>query len=189
MEQIQELVAKNWREMIRPRQIEAEEGTATESYGRFACEPLERGFGITLGNALRRTLLSALQGAAITSVRIEGVHHEFFSIPGVIEDVSDMILNLKEVRLRTHVDGVKTLRVHKKGSGVLTAGDLVAEDSSVEVINPDLKIATLVLALSSGASFTDAARLANAAAGLVVAKLGTATVTAAELTAALQAGD
>jgi DNA-directed RNA polymerase subunit alpha len=143
MEEIQELVAKNWRELIRPRGLEAEEETASETYGRFACEPLERGFGVTLGNALRRTLLSALQGSAITSVRIEGVHHEFSSIPGVMEDVSDVILNLKEVRLRTHSDGVKHLRVTRTGPGVLTAGDLVAEDSSVDVLNPDLKVATL----------------------------------------------
>jgi DNA-directed RNA polymerase subunit alpha len=112
-------------------------------YGRFACEPLERGFGVTLGNALRRTLLSALQGSAITSVRIDGIHHEFSSIPGVMEDVSDIILNLKEVRLRSHVEGAKTLRVTKSGPGVLTAGDLVAEDSAVEVLNPELKVATL----------------------------------------------
>ena len=106
METIQDQVAKNWRELIRPRQLEADEGTSTDLYGRFACEPLERGFGVTLGNALRRTLLSALQGSAITSVRIDGIHHEFSSIPGVMEDVSDIILNLKEVRLRSHVDSI-----------------------------------------------------------------------------------
>jgi len=143
MEQIQDLVARNWRELIRPRQLESDEASATERYGRFSCEPLERGFGVTLGNALRRILLSALQGAAITSVRIEGVLHEFSSIPGVMEDMSDIVLNLKEVRLRSHTDGQKTLRIHKKGPGILVAGDLTAEDSSVEVLNPDHKIATL----------------------------------------------
>ena len=84
----QESIAKNWRELIRPRELESDDGAATEIYGRFSCEPLERGFGVTLGNALRRVLLSSLQGAAITAVKIEGVLHEFSTIPGVIEDVS-----------------------------------------------------------------------------------------------------
>ena len=93
----QDLIAKNWRELIRPRRLEIEEEVETRStYARFSCEPLERGFGQTLGNSLRRVLLSSLQGAAITSVRISGVLHEFSSIPGVLEDVSDIILNLKE---------------------------------------------------------------------------------------------
>ena len=139
----QELMATNWRALIRPRRLEIEEPTLSEAYGRFACEPLERGFGITLGNALRRVLLSSLQGAAITSVRFEGVLHEFSSIPGVHEDVADVILNLKEVRLRLHSLETKTLRVHKKGGGTIVAGDIVSEDSSVDVLNPDLKIATL----------------------------------------------
>ena len=138
----QDLVARNWRELIRPRELESDEET-TPSYGRFTCEPLERGFGTTLGNALRRVLLSSLQGAAITSVKITGVLHEFSTIPGVIEDVSDIILNLKEVRLRLHGQGPRTLRVHTTGEGLLRAGDLSAEDSSVDVVNPDLKIATL----------------------------------------------
>jgi DNA-directed RNA polymerase subunit alpha len=139
----QETIAKNWRQLIRPRELEADASGATESYGRFSCEPLERGFGLTLGNALRRVLLSSLQGAAITSVKIEGVLHEFSTIPGVIEDVSDIVLNLKEVRLRLHGEGPKLLRLHKKGEGVLHARDLAADDSAVEVMNPDKKIATL----------------------------------------------
>jgi len=139
----QELIAKNWRELIRPRELEAQSEDPGETYGRFACEPLERGFGVTLGNALRRILLSSLQGASITSVRIEGVLHEFSSIPGVIEDMSDIVLNLKEVRLRLHSEGPKSLRIHKKGPGLLTAGDLVLEDSGVDVLNPTHKIATL----------------------------------------------
>ena len=139
----QELIAKNWRELIRPRRLEKEEEPQTERYGRFWCEPLERGFGTTLGNALRRVLLSSLQGAAITTVRINGVLHEFSTIPGVLEDVSDIVLNLKEVRLRMHSAGPKTLRVHKKGSGELCAADLVADDSAVEVLNPSLHLATL----------------------------------------------
>jgi DNA-directed RNA polymerase subunit alpha len=138
----QELIARNWRELIRPRGLEPAE-EASPNYWRVACEPLERGFGVTLGNALRRVLLSSLQGAAITSVRINGVLHEFSTIPGVREDVSDVVLNLKEVRLRLHGPGPKTLRVHKRGEGVLLAGDLAAEDSSVEIVNPELRIATL----------------------------------------------
>ena len=138
----QEQIAKNWRELIRPRVLESDE-QASDTYWKFSCEPLERGFGVTLGNALRRVLLSSLQGAAITAVRINGVLHEFSTIPGVMEDVSDIVLNLKEVRLRMHGEGPKTLRVHKKGEGVLTAGELSMEDSSVEVINPDRRIATL----------------------------------------------
>jgi DNA-directed RNA polymerase subunit alpha len=138
----QELIARNWRELIRPRVLEpASDGSPT--YWRVACEPLERGFGVTLGNALRRVLLSSLQGAAITAMRVTGVLHEFSTIPGVREDVSDIVLSLKEVRLRMHGQGPKTLRVHKKGEGVLLAGDLAAEDSSVEIVNPDLRIATL----------------------------------------------
>lgn len=143
MEQMQEMVAKNWRALIRPRQLETDETASSETIGRFACEPLERGFGVTLGNALRRILLSSLQGVAITAVRIEGVLHEFSSIPGVIEDMSDIVLNLKEVRLRMHTEGPKTIRIRKKGPGLLIAGDLAAEDSSVDVLNPNHKVATL----------------------------------------------
>ena len=138
----QEIIAKNWRNLIRPRELEADDA-AEQAYGRFSCEPLERGFGLTLGNALRRVLLSSLQGSAITSVKIEGVLHEFSTIPGVIEDVSEIILNLKEVRLRLHGEGPKRLRVNRSGEQVLRAGDLVEDDSSVEVLNPDLKLATL----------------------------------------------
>jgi DNA-directed RNA polymerase subunit alpha len=139
----QELIAQNWRALIRPRRLESEEDSQTESYGRFWCEPLERGFGVTLGNALRRVLLSSLQGAAITSLRIQGVLHEFSTIPGVLEDVADVILNLKEVRVRMHVDGPRTLRLRKQGEGVITARDLVSDDSSLEVLNPELRVMTL----------------------------------------------
>jgi len=138
----QELIARNWRELIRPRVLEPA-GDGSSTYWRVACEPLERGFGVTLGNALRRVLLSSLQGAAITALRVTGVLHEFSTIPGVREDVSDIVLNLKEVRLRMHGQGPKTLRVHKKGEGVLLAGDLAADDSSVEIVNPEHRIATL----------------------------------------------
>jgi DNA-directed RNA polymerase subunit alpha len=139
----QELITKNWRDFIRPRRLEVEEETLTEDYGRFACEPLERGFGTTLGNALRRVLLSSLQGSAITNIRINGVLHEFSSIPGVLEDVAEIVLNLKEVRLRMHAEGPKSLAVHRKGEGVVTAGDLVSDDQTVEVMNPDHHICTL----------------------------------------------
>ena len=138
----QEQIAKNWRELIRPRALESEDDRSG-LYWKFSCEPLERGFGVTLGNSLRRVLLSSLQGAAVTAVRINGVVHEFSTIPGVLEDMSDIVLNLKEVRLRLHGEGPKQIRIHKKGAGVLTAGDLAAEDSQVEVMNPDRKIATL----------------------------------------------
>jgi DNA-directed RNA polymerase subunit alpha len=136
-------IAKNWRELIRPRGLDSDETEKTETYWRFSVEPLERGFGVTLGNALRRVLLSSLRGAAITSVRVNGVLHEFSTVPGVMEDMSDVVLNLKEVRLRLHADAPKTLRVHMKGEGVLRAGDLVSEDATVEIVNPDHKIATL----------------------------------------------
>jgi DNA-directed RNA polymerase subunit alpha len=139
----QELVARNWRELIRPRRLEADEANATDRYARFWCEPLERGFGQTLGNSLRRVLLSSLQGAAITSVKIQGVLHEFSTIPGVLEDVADIVLNLKEVRLRMHAPGPRLLRVRRSGAGILTAGELVSDDSSIEVMNPEHKIATL----------------------------------------------
>jgi len=138
----QELIARNWRQLIRPRRLENEDET-TERYGRFWCEPLERGFGQTLGNSLRRVLLSSLQGAAITTVRINGVLHEFSTIPGVLEDVSDIVLNLKEVRLRMNAEGPKVLRLHQKEKGVITAASLESTDQTVEVMNPDQKIATL----------------------------------------------
>ena len=98
----QELIAQNWRALIRPRRLEVDEASHTSAYGKFSCEPLERGFGTTLGNALRRVLISSLQGAAITNIRIGSVLHEFSTIPGVMEDVSEVVLNLKEVRLRMH---------------------------------------------------------------------------------------
>ncbi len=138
----QQQIVKNWRELIRPRSLESDQ-ESTESYWRFACEPLERGFGITLGNALRRVMLSSLQGAAITAIRIDGVLHEFSAIPGVMEDVSEIVLNLKEVRLRLHGEGPKTLRLHRTGEGMITAGDLASEDSAIEIMNPQHKIATL----------------------------------------------
>lgn len=138
-----DVIARNWRELIRPRRLEVEEDTLTSAYGRFHCEPLERGFGTTLGNALRRVLLSSLQGAAITSIRIDGVLHEFSTIPGVMEDVAAVVLNLKDVRVRLNSEGPKTIRVKKSGQGIVVAGDLVSADQTVEVMNPEHKICTL----------------------------------------------
>jgi DNA-directed RNA polymerase subunit alpha len=137
-----ELILKNWRDLIRPRRIEVED-EPTETYGRFECAPLERGFGLTLGNALRRVLLSSLQGSAITAVRVENVLHEFTTIPGVLEDVTDVVLNLKEVRLRLHALGPKTISVSKQGPGTVTAGDFTSLDQTVEILNPEHHIATL----------------------------------------------
>jgi len=138
-----DVIARNWRELIRPRRLDVEENSLTSAYGRFYCEPLERGFGTTLGNALRRVLLSSLQGAAITSIRIDGVLHEFSTIPGVMEDVATVVLNLKDVRVRMNSEGPKIVRVKKSGEGILTAGDLVSPDQTVEIMNPEHKICTL----------------------------------------------
>lgn len=113
-----------------------------ESYGKFVCEPLERGYGMTIGNSLRRILLSSLPGAAITSVKIEGVLHEFSTIPNVIEDVPEIIVNLKSVRLKMHENEEKTITIDFKGEGEVKAGDIIT-DSSIEILNPDLHIATV----------------------------------------------
>lgn len=136
------LKARNWRELIKPKTIVIDEDSRTKAYGKFVCEPLERGFGITIGNSLRRILLSSLQGAAIVSVTCDNVVHEFTTIPGVIEDVTDIILNLKEIRLRL-VDAEKAvIRLSKKGEGVATAAD-IESDGSVAILNPEQHIATL----------------------------------------------
>ncbi len=113
-----------------------------ESYGKFVCEPLERGYGMTIGNSLRRILLSSLPGAAITSVKIDGVLHEFSTIPNVIEDVPEIIVNLKCVRLKMFENEVKTIKIDFKGEGEVKAGDIIT-DSSIEILNPDLHIATV----------------------------------------------
>ena len=133
---------KNWKDLIRPKRLEIEKETSTPFYGKFTAEPLERGFGITIGNSLRRILLSSLQGAAIASVKIDGVLHEFSTMPGVKEDVTEIILNLKEVRLRLHTEGPKTIRVKTEGPRELKAGDIITGDS-VEILNPEHHIATL----------------------------------------------
>jgi DNA-directed RNA polymerase subunit alpha len=131
-----------WKNLQMPKHIELDESGATERYGRFTVEPLERGFGLTIGNALRRVLLSSLQGAAVTAVKIEGVLHEFSTVPGVLEDVSEIILNLKQIRFKLHADHTINARFKKAGPGDLTAADLQA-DPGLELLNPELKIATL----------------------------------------------
>jgi len=133
---------KSWKDLIRPKRLEAERETLTPVYGKFAAEPFERGFGITIGNSLRRILLSSLQGADIASVKIDGVVHEFSTIPGVKEDSTEIILNLKEVRLKLHTEGPKTIRVKAEGPRELKAGDIITSDA-VEILNPDHHIATL----------------------------------------------
>ncbi len=132
---------KNWRDLIKPKRLQIESDSLSDCYGKFKAEPFERGFGTTLGNALRRVLLSSLQGAAVTSVRIKGVLHEFSTIPGVTEDVTDIILNLKGVLLKLHGNEGRNIRIVKKGAGLITAGDIVT-DSHVEVLNPDHHILT-----------------------------------------------
>jgi len=133
---------KSWKDLIRPKRLELEKETLTPSYGKFTAEPFERGFGITIGNSLRRILLSSLQGAAITSVKIDGVLHEFSAVPGAKEDITEIILNLKEVRLKLHTEGPKTIRVKAEGPKVLKAGDIITGDA-VEILNPDHYVATL----------------------------------------------
>ena len=132
---------KNWRELIKPKKLDVDSASATENYCKIMIEPLERGFGLTLGNALRRILMSSLRGAAITRVRIDGVLHEFSSISGVKEDVSDIILNLKLVKMRMDSDDPVKLRVKLNGPCDFTAGDIETE-SNIEILNKDFLIAT-----------------------------------------------
>ncbi len=128
-------------EIEKPR-IECAEISDNNEYGKFIIEPLERGYGITLGNSLRRVLLSSLPGTAVTSIKIDGVLHEFSTIPGVVEDVTEIILNIKELAVKLHADGPKTIYIDAEGEGPVTAKDIKA-DSDVDVLNPDLYIATL----------------------------------------------
>ncbi|RKY68251.1 MAG: DNA-directed RNA polymerase subunit alpha [Candidatus Latescibacterota bacterium] len=125
-----------------PRRVEIDQSTLTDDYGKFIVQPLERGFGVTLGNALRRVLLSSIKGTAIQSIRIDGVYHEFSTIPGVVEDVTEIVLNLKEVCFKLHDSDSKKITVDRQGSCELRAKDLEV-DPSIEVLNPDLHLATL----------------------------------------------
>jgi DNA-directed RNA polymerase subunit alpha len=136
------VIEKNWQELIRPMKPEIEPGHDPERHAKIIAEPLERGFGMTLGNALRRVLLSSLQGAAITNVHIDGVVHEFSSIDGVREDVTDIVLNIKQIALRMHGEGPKRVVLKKSGPGAVTAGD-IEETADVEIVNKDLVLCTL----------------------------------------------
>ncbi len=133
---------KFWRELIRPKGFEVERESLTEHYGKFVIRPLERGYGVTLGNSLRRVLLSSMMGSAVSAVKFEGVLHEFTTLPDVLEDVTDIILNLKQVRFKQYTPDVRNLKISKTGPGVVTAGDIQLVDG-VEVLNPDQAIATL----------------------------------------------
>ena len=135
-----DLMTINWQHMIKPEKVQV---ISNPTYGKFVCEPLERGYGITIGNSLRRIILSSLFGAAITAVKFEGVMHEFSVIPGVYEDISEIILNLKEVRFKVADMEPRTVRIEASGQGQITAGDIVSGDGRCEVLNPELYIATL----------------------------------------------
>lgn len=136
------LAPKNWRSLIKPKGLEIERETLTDTYGRFVARPLERGFGLTIGNSLRRIMLSSLQGVAVTGVRIDGVLHEFSTIPDIIEDVTDIILNIKELRFKMYVEGPKTLTIDKSGPSVVTGADVQVDDT-VEILNPNQHICTV----------------------------------------------
>lgn len=131
-----------WRGFELPSRVAPNRDTLTKTYGEFTVEPFERGFGHTIGNSLRRILLSSLEGAAITQARIQGQQHEFTAIPGVVEDVTDICLNLKSVVLKHHGSGAKTVRIDRHERGVVTAADIICDDQ-IEVVNRDLVIATM----------------------------------------------
>jgi DNA-directed RNA polymerase subunit alpha len=131
-----------WKGFQRPKRLEADKESLTPTYGKFIAQPFERGFATTIGNAMRRCLLSSVEGAAVTAVHIEGVLHEFSSIPGVVEDVTDMILNLKQVPIRMHTDEPRVLSVDVEGPATVTAADL-SDDPQIEVFDPDVHIATV----------------------------------------------
>jgi DNA-directed RNA polymerase subunit alpha len=140
---------RNWSTLIRPKRIDIDEATRTRFYGEFTIQPLERGFGITLGNALRRVLLSSIQGSSIVSIKTNGVLHEFSTIPGIKEDVTDIILNLKGVRFKIGQADTKVVRIDVSRPGAITAADIIT-DGTVEVLNPDHYIAMMS---SEGGSF------------------------------------
>ncbi len=139
---MQEHYYRFWRDLIKPKGFEVDRETLRDDYARFTVKPLERGYGVTLGNSLRRILLSSMMGSAVSAVKFEGVLHEFTTIPDVLEDVTDIILNLKEVRFRQYNSEPQTLRISKKGPGKISASDIVTNDQ-IEILNPDQHIATL----------------------------------------------
>ncbi len=136
------MLQKNWTDLIKPTKLDIQPGTDTHRFAKVVAEPLERGFGLTLGNALRRILLSSLQGAAVTAIHVDGVLHEFSSIPGVREDVTDVVLNIKAVALRMHGEGPKRMRLRAEGPGEVTAGQ-IETGPDIEIMNPELVICTL----------------------------------------------
>ena len=136
------MIQKNWQELIKPDRLVIEPGEDPERFAVVVAEPLERGFGLTLGNALRRVLLSSLQGAAVTAIQIDGVLHEFSSIPGVREDVTDIVLNIKSISVRMHGDGPKRMMLRGQGAGEMAAG-MIDTGHGIEILNPDLVICTL----------------------------------------------
>ncbi|RYX78267.1 DNA-directed RNA polymerase subunit alpha [bacterium] len=139
---MQEHYYKFWRDLIKPKAFEVDRDTLRDDYGRFMIRPLERGYGVTLGNSLRRILLSSMMGSAVSAVKFDGVLHEFSTIPDVMEDVTDIILNLKQIRFKQYSPDTQTLRISKQGPGPVTARDIVTNDK-IEVLNPDQHIATL----------------------------------------------
>ncbi len=136
------MIQNNWQALIKPTKLDIIPGADPSRSARVVAEPLERGFGLTLGNALRRILLSSIQGAAVTAIQVDGVLHEFSSIAGVREDVTDIVLNIKQMSIDVHSEGMKRLTLVKKGPGVVTAGD-IEETADVEIKNPDLVLCTL----------------------------------------------
>jgi DNA-directed RNA polymerase subunit alpha len=147
------VIQKNWQSLIRPSKLEVESGHDPNRVATVVAEPLERGFGMTLGNALRRILLSSLQGAAVTAVQIDGVLHEFSSIPGVREDVTDIVLNIKQLALRMHSDGPRRMSLTATGPGEVTAGQITT-GHDIEILNPDLVLCTLDDGVKLGMEFT-----------------------------------
>ena len=135
------MLEKNWRDLIKPKALDVDKESLTSTYGKFVAKPLERGFGLTLGNSLRRVMLSSLQGASVTAVKIDGVLHEFTTVPDVQEDVAEIILNLKEVRFRLHSES-ETVIIEKSGPCDVKASDIVVTEH-VQVLNPEQHIATL----------------------------------------------
>ena len=170
------MIQKNWEELIKPNKLEINPGHDAGRFATVVAEPLERGFGLTLGNALRRVLMSSLQGAAVTAVQIDGVLHEFSSIAGVREDVTDIILNIKMLALRLHAEGPKRMTLSKTGPGVVTAGDITT-GADIEVLNPELVLCTLdegadirmefTVALGKGYVSSDRNRPEDAPIGLI----------------------
>jgi DNA-directed RNA polymerase subunit alpha len=147
------LIYKNWQELIKPTKVDVKAGKNARTSGTVVVEPLERGFGITLGNTLRRVLLSSLQGAAVTAIQIEGVVHEFSSIEGVREDVTDIILNIKAIAIAMHAEGPKKMRLHAEGPCEVTAG-MIEAGADIEIMNPELVLCTLDKGATLNIEFT-----------------------------------